>query len=127
MANFTDQYEYCHAINNKSGFFKWNITFSAQSGFQFYSTIKLIQFKMKSKILNLIFLWDIICACIFALILQYHPKNRKFYHKKVFEIMINSTIMYIRFIKKKITDYNVKFIISDSFGLKTIVCSIFYF
>lgn len=56
---------------------------------------------MKSKILNLIFLWDIICACIFALILQYHPKNRKFYHKKMFEIMINSTIMYIRFIKKK--------------------------
>lgn len=126
IANFTDQYEYCHAIN-KSGFFKWNISFSAQSGFQFYSAIKLIQFKMKSKILNLIFLWDITCACIFALILQYHPKHRKFYHKKVFEIMINSTIMYIRFIKKKIADYNVKFIISDSFGLKTVVCSVFYF
>lgn len=126
IANFTDQYEYCHAIN-KLGFFKWNISFSAQSSFQFYSAIKLIQFKMKSKILNLIFLWDITCACIFALILQYHPKHRKFYHKKVFEIMINSTIMYIRFIKKKITDYNVKFIISDSFGLKTVVCSVFYF
>lgn len=66
IANFTDQYEYCHAIN-KSVFFKLNISFSAQSGFQFYSAIKLIQFEMKSKILNLIFLWDILHVHVFLL------------------------------------------------------------
>lgn len=65
------------------GFLKGNISFSAQSGFQFYSAIKLIQFKMKSKILNLIFLWDITCACIFALILQYHPKHKILSQKNV--------------------------------------------
>lgn len=89
---------------------------------------KLIQFKMKLKILNLIFLWDIICVCIFVLILQYYFKYRKFYYKKVFEIMINFIIMYIRFIKKKkIIDYNVMFIISDLFGFKIVVCSFFLF
>lgn len=45
----------------------------------------------------------------------------------MFEIMINFIIMYIRFIKKKIIDYNVKFIISDLFGFKIVVCSVFYF
>lgn len=44
----------------------------------------------------------------------------------MFEIMINFIIMYIRFIKKKIIDY-VMFIISDLFGFKIVVCSVFYF
>lgn len=42
--------------------------------------------------------------------------------------MINFIIMYIRFIKKKkIIDYNVTFIISDLFGFKIVVCSVFLF
>lgn len=92
-------------------------------------TIKRIPFEMKSIILNGIFLWDITCKCIFLVSFCSIIPNTILSQKKKKCVwnkwqILHYTCIFIDSLKET-TDYNVLFIISDSYGLKTIVCSNF--